>query len=100
MGYRPWSHSRVGHDLVTKQQQMARDAVEIYRTAVDEKFLKNKDSSQPMCASGTEEEYWRVISAKNGRGNIHDSPLEGHWVADDTTIPENMSSIPSILFFF
>lgn len=41
-----------------------------------------------------------MISAKNGRGSIHDSLLEGHWNADDTTIPENMSSRKSILFTF
>ena len=64
------------------------------------KFLKNKESSQSICASGTEEKYWWMISAKNGRGSIHDSLLEGHWNADDTTIPENMSSRKSILFTF
>ena len=29
VGYRPWGHNRVGHNLVTKQQQMTGDTVEI-----------------------------------------------------------------------
>lgn len=72
---RPWCAGRGNPGVTwwTKLRKMSMflvvsmtgHAVDIQWTAVDGKFLNNKEYSQTICTSATEEKYWWMISAKN-----------------------------------